>query len=156
MFKKLLFVFFLVGGLLFPLRGETELLGPLTREAILQSHPDWQEVLAAYQPDSQAIAGLKAFDRPVQVEIFLGTWCPDSKAHVSEFFKVLDLADNPLISATLVGIPRDKTQRSPYYQGKDVPKLPTFFVWVEGQEKGRIIEVPQKSMEQDLLDILLR
>jgi thiol-disulfide isomerase/thioredoxin len=146
----------MIVGLLFPIRGETESLGPLTREAVLKDCPGWQEVVALYQPDGPAIDGLKAFNRPVQVEVFLGTWCPDSKAHVSEFFKVLDLADNALISATYIGIPRDKAQRSEYYQGKDIQKLPTFLVFVEGQEKGRIIEVPLKSIEQDLLDILLR
>jgi thiol-disulfide isomerase/thioredoxin len=143
-------------GLLLPLQAETEMLGPLTREAVLKDCPDWQEVVARYQPDGTAIDGLRAFNRPVQVEVFLGTWCPDSKAHVSEFFKVLDLAENAVISTTYVGIPRDKAQRPQYYQGKDIQKLPTFLVFMNGREKGRIVEVPKKSIEQDLLDILLR
>jgi thiol-disulfide isomerase/thioredoxin len=151
------FIFFMVAiGLSLPVRGDTEMLGPLTREAVLKDCPDWQEVVALYQPDGPALDGLKAFNRPVQVEVFLGTWCPDSKAHISELFKVLDLADNLLISATYIGVPQDKAQRSEYYQGKDIQKLPTFLVFIEGQEKGRIVEVPLKSMEQDLLDILLR
>jgi thiol-disulfide isomerase/thioredoxin len=155
-FSRILIFFLVIVGLLLPVRGDTDMLGPLTREAVLKNCPDWQEVVALYQPDGPAIDGLQAFNRPVQVEVFLGTWCPDSKAHVSEFFKVLDLADNALISATYIGIPRDKAQRAEYYQGQDIQKLPTFLVFVDGQEKGRIIEVPLKSMEQDLLDILLR
>jgi thiol-disulfide isomerase/thioredoxin len=155
-FSRSLIFFLVIVGLLLPVRGDSEMLGPLTREAVLKDYPDWQEVVALYQPDGPALDGLQAFNRSVQVEVFLGTWCPDSKAHVSEFFKVMDLADNALISATYIGIPRDKAQRSEYYRGKDIQKLPTFLVFVEGQEKGRIIEVPLKSMEQDLLDILLR
>jgi len=156
MFSRRLIFFMGIVGLGLSIQGDTDMLGPLTREAILKDHPEWQEVVALYQPDSPAIDGLKVFNRPVQVEVFLGTWCPDSKAHVSEFFKVLDLTDNALISATFIGIPRDKTQRSEYYQGKDIQKLPTFLVFVEGKEKGRIVEVPLISMEGDLLDILLR
>ena len=150
------FVYLAVAGLFLSLYGESEMLGPLTREVILQDHPDWQEVVAAYQPDPQALDQLRTLDRPVRVEIFLGTWCPDSKAHVSEFFKVLDMANNPLITAAYFGLPRDKAKRAEYLQGRDIQKIPTFFIFLDGNEKGQILETPTKSMEQDLADILLR
>jgi hypothetical protein len=151
--KKAIFLISML-CLFIALQGQTEMLGPLTREAILRGLPEWQKVMASYQPDPLAVDKLKAISQPVQIEIFLGTWCPDSKAHVSEFFKVLDLADNPLLSASYIGLPRDKAKRADYLQGKDIRKIPTFIVTVGGREKGRIIETPLKSIEQDLVELI--
>lgn len=148
---------FLFLNLWLPLGGEAvELLGPLTREDIVTALPDWQVVADAYQPRAEDVERLRAVAVPVEIKIYLGTWCPDSKAHVSELFKVLDAVDNPLLSAFCVGIPRDKALRAEYYQGQTIERLPTFLVRVDGREKGRIIEVPTVSVERDLADILDR
>jgi len=136
--------------------GQSELLGPLTPDDIIGTHPDWQDVITGYVPSEQAVQKLKDISFPVQVEVFLGTWCSDSKAQVSAFFKVLDAIDSPLITASYVGVPRDKAARQPYIEGRDIQRIPTFIVSVDGQEVGRIIETPVKSVEQDLLDILIR
>lgn len=136
--------------------GQSELLGPLTPDEIIGTHPDWQDVVTGYVPAEQAIQKLKDINIPVQIEVFLGTWCSDSKTQVSAFFKVLDAIDSPLITASYIGLPKDKAARQPYIEGRDIQRLPTFIVSVDGQEVGRIIETPVKSVEQDLLDILAR
>jgi len=132
-----------------------DLAGPTTREAILEIRPSWQEVVASYQPDPEAIDKLRSLGREVQVLVFFGTWCSDSMAHVSAFFKILDLADTPLLQPRYIALPEDKAKRGPYLEGrKDVAKLPTFIVIVDGREAGRIVETPQKSVEADLVRIL--
>jgi hypothetical protein len=136
--------------------GETELLGDLTQEGILKTLPEWEETAAAYQPKPEAIQALKAVNQKAHIEVVLGTWCPDSKEHVSAFFKIIGLVDNPLLSTSYVGIPRDKEARKPYIQGKNIDRVPTFIVYTNDQEKGRIIEHPLDSIEEDLLDILNR
>jgi hypothetical protein len=153
--NHLIYLLIFIGASLI-LRGNTELLGDITREDILQSFPDWEEVMASYTPDEKALEGLQAISYPVEIEVVLGTWCPDSKRHVSEYFKVLDMVENPNFFSTYIGIPRNKESREPYIQGKNIQKVPTFIVHVEGREIGRIIEIPKKSIEQDLLDILKR
>jgi hypothetical protein len=153
--KKIIPIFL---GILFvlaiSLRGQTEMAGELNREDILQNCPDWQEVVASYFPKADIVDKLKAVNREIEIEIYLGTWCPDSKAHVSAYFKILDLVANPLIRTTYIGLPRDKQARLPYLQAKDIQKLPTFLVSIDGKEKGRIIETPAKSVEEDLLEII--
>jgi hypothetical protein len=133
---------------------QNEMLGPLSPEAILEQHPDWRAVVKAYQPKPDCIDKLRAGLREVKIEIYLGTWCPDSKAHVSEYFKVMELVDSPLFQTAYIGVPRDKGKRAPYYQGKDILKLPTFLVFVDGREIGRIVETPEKTVEEDLVRIL--
>jgi hypothetical protein len=135
--------------------GQAEMLGPLTKEAILKGVPDWQGVAAAYSPKPDSLQKLKSIQQPVRIEIYLGTWCPDSKNHVSAYFKVLDMTDNPLIQTVYIGIPRDRAARPKFLpSAKNIEKLPTFLVYKEGKELGRIIETPVKSVEEDLLAIL--
>ena len=130
------------------------MLGPLSREAILDGRPDWRAVAAAYQPKPDCVEKLRALAREVRIEIYFGTWCSDSKAHVSEYFKIMEMADNPLVQTACIGVPEDKAKRAAYTQGKDIVKLPTFLVFVDGREAGRIVETPEKSVEEDLVRIL--
>jgi alkanesulfonate monooxygenase SsuD/methylene tetrahydromethanopterin reductase-like flavin-dependent oxidoreductase (luciferase family) len=145
----------LTASILFPsIAAEEEIVGPLTRETLYEKYPDWQAVAAAYQPKPACVDALRSFGREVRIEIYLGTWCSDSKAQVSAFFKVLEMADSPLFQTVCTGIPEDKAKRAPFYQGKDIVKLPTFLVYVAGQEVGRIVETPERSVEEDLVRIL--
>ncbi|MGD9347387.1 MAG: thioredoxin family protein [Candidatus Aminicenantes bacterium] len=154
MMKNYLIYFLIFFGASLILWGDTELLGDITREDILQSCPDWEEVIHSYTPDEEAIESLQTLSYQVEIEVVLGTWCPDSKRHVSEYFKVLDRLDNSNFLSTYIGIPRNKEARESYIKGKNIQKVPTFIVRVEGREIGRIIEIPTKSIEHDLLGIL--
>ncbi len=134
----------------------TEIVGPITQEDILQNVPDWQEVVSSYFPRQEILENLKSIDYEVKIEVFLGTWCPDSKRNVSAYFKIMDLVDNLLLQTSYFGVPRNKESREPYIQGKNIVRIPTFIVFVGDTEKGRIIENPVKSVEEDLWDILNR
>ena len=134
--------------------GTSELLGPLSKEEILENFPDWQEKVASYVPNQEVIEKLQSIQYAIEIEIFLGTWCPDSKRNVSAYFKIMDLVDNPLFMTTYIGLPRDKDSRKPFIEGKNIIKIPTFIIIIDNQEKGRIIENPVKSVEEDLLDII--
>lgn len=136
--------------------GKNDLVGSLTQEDILESFPDWIEVMASYNPQAEAIEKLKAIDYVIKVEVILGTWCPDSKEHVSAFFKIMELADNPLLFSSYIGIPKEKEAREPYIQGKNIQRVPTFVVSINDEEVGRIIEHPEKSVEEDLVKIIER
>ncbi len=131
-----------------------DLVGPTTREAILEHTPSWQDLAAAYQPKPEALDKLRGLGREVRIEVYFGSWCSDSMAHVSAFFKILDLVDTPLLQPAYFGIPEAKEKRAPYTEGKDILKLPTFIVFVDGREAGRIVETPKRSLEQDLVTIL--
>jgi hypothetical protein len=131
-----------------------DLVGPTVREAILEHSPAWMDHVAAYQPEPEALDKLRALGREVRIEVYFGSWCSDSETNLSAFFKVLDLVDSPLLRTAYVGIPEAKDERAPYYQGRDVTRLPTFVVIVDGREAGRIVETPERSVEEDLVRIL--
>jgi len=134
--------------------GKLELLGPLSKEEILENFPDWQVEVASYVPDQEVIEKLQSIPSEIKIEIFLGTWCPDTKRNVSAYFKIMDMVDNPLIMTSYIGIPREDDSRKPFIEGKNIIKVPTFIIIIDNQEKGRIIENPTKSVEEDVLDII--
>ena len=134
-----------------------ELSGPVTRSQILAAAPDWEPNLAAYQPKTEALEALKKVAEPVLIETYFATWCSDSKAHVPALFSVLDRADNPLLQASYTALPRAKAERSRFIpEGRAIDKLPTFIVFLNGREIGRIVETPAHSVEEDLAALLLR
>ena len=134
---------------------QEELVGTLAKEKILDCFPDWQEKTDSYFPKLDVIGKLQVIDRPLRIEVILGTWCPDSKEHICAFFKIMEMADNPLISVSYIGVPKEKEARKEYIEGKNIIKIPTFIIYFQDQEIGRIIETPKKSLEEDLLDIML-
>jgi len=131
-----------------------DLVGPTSREAILEHSPAWQASVAAYQPRPGALDKLRALGREVRIEVYFGSWCSDSEANLPAFFKVLDLLDTPLIQTAYIGVPEAKEKRAPYGQGREIEKIPTFVVIVDGREAGRIVETPERSVEEDLVRIL--
>jgi hypothetical protein len=103
----------LSGVVLYPsFAAEDEMVGPVTREALFEKFPEWQAVAAAYQPQPDCVDKLRSWGQEVRIAIYFGTWCSDSKAHVSEFFKVLDLVDSPLFRPLVSGSPRTRTRTS--------------------------------------------
>lgn len=134
--------------------GTLELLGPLSKEEILENFPDWQMEVASYVPDQEVIEKLQSIPSEIKIEIFLGTWCSDTKRNVSAYFKIMDMVDNPLFMTSYIGLPREDDSRKPFIEGKNIIKVPTFIIIIDNQEKGRIIENPTKSVEEDLLDII--
>jgi len=134
--------------------GTLELLGPLSKEEILENFPGWQEEVASYVPNLEVIEKLQSIPSEIKIEIFLGTWCSDTKRNVSAYFKIMDMVDNPLFTTAYIGIPRDNESRKPFIEGKNIIKVPTFIILINDEEKGRIIENPVKSVEEDLLDII--
>jgi len=131
-----------------------ELVGPADRDAILARCPAWEGVAAAYQPDPASIEKLRGLSREVRIEVYFGSWCSDSEAHVSAFFKVLDLAETPLLRPVYTAVPEAKDKREPYCRERRIEKLPTFVVLADGIEAGRIVETPDKTIEADLVKIL--
>ncbi len=136
--------------------GKLELLGPLSKEEILENFPDWQVEVASYVPDQEVIEKLQSIPSEIKIEIFLGTWCPDTKRNVSAYFKIMDMVDNPFIMTSYIGIPRNNDSRKPFIEGKNIMKVPTFIILINDEEKGRIIENPTKSVEEDVLDIIIK
>jgi thiol-disulfide isomerase/thioredoxin len=88
------------------------------------------------------------------ITIVLGTWCSDSRREVPRFMKIIDLWGFPREKIRFIGVDINKIAPLEEYSGLDIERVPTFIFFEKKIEKGRIIEVPVTSLEQDTENIL--
>lgn len=142
-----------------PKNGRIVLKGPLTYTSLTrESSFDWlQSGQQAYRPNARKIKILKDRLTPekYQLVVFMGTWCADTHELLPQFFKVLQQTTYPAEKVVMYGVERDKTTRSADVRKYNVVSLPTFIVLDQaGNEKGRITESVNKSIESDLVHII--
>lgn len=112
----------------------------------------------AYITDTSSIQSLTPLLKGKTIEIFLGSWCGDSKREVPRMMKVLERSGVDTTNAHLIFVDYAlKTyKQSPQHEekGKDIHHVPTFIIYDKNKEVGRIVESPVVSLEKDLLSIL--
>ena len=107
-----------------------------------------------YQPDPVALEALRQIAQPVEIALVYGAWCPDSQREVPRFMRILKLADNTVITLTECEVNRKKQDAAGKAEEYSIRFVPTFIVIRGGTELGRIVETPEKSLEEDLVAIL--
>ena len=108
-----------------------------------------------YQLKTDAVNKLMEFDKDVlSIKIVMGVWCPDSRREVPRFMRVLDAWHFPLDKVVFIGV--DDVKQSPVgeYVKLNIQRVPTFILYKNNIEAGRIIENPVTSLEQDMVNIL--
>ncbi|MFZ6023255.1 MAG: thiol reductase thioredoxin [Bacteroidota bacterium] len=112
----------------------------------------------SYQPDSFITRLLHPLLKNKTIEIFLGTWCGDSRREVPRMLKMLESSgfDIQKVKLLFVSNAADMYKQSPQHEesGKNIKRVPTLIVYNQQIEIGRIIEYPVASLEKDLLSIL--
>ena len=134
------------------------LYGEISREQLFFDFPNWNNNYERYTPSEDAVNTLKKFaGHSLEVEIFLGTWCIDSRREVPRFFKLLDqiniIADQNI---RIWAVDREKKLETGLARERDIYRVATFIFFDGKRELGRIIETPDISLEEDLLSILER
>lgn len=111
-----------------------------------------------YSPNKEVVQSLKDDLSQYTIELFMGTWCGDSKREVPRFYKVLEAAEFSLDRLTSIAVDRDRSRykQSPggEHEGKNIHRVPTFIIYKDGKEINRIVERPIASLEQDLYAII--
>lgn len=107
-----------------------------------------------YQLDPVALEALRQIAQPVEIVLVCGAWCPDSQREVPRFMRILKLADNTGITLTECEVNRKKQDAAGKAEEYSIRFVPTFIVIRGGTELGRIVETPEKSLEEDLVAIL--
>ncbi len=112
-----------------------------------------------YQPDPVINSKLKKLiTKDISIELFLGTWCGDSKREVPRLLKILDDLAFPGKNLQLIALGGSDSlvKQSPLHEeaGKGIFRVPAIIVYRNGIEINRINEFPALSLESDLYAIL--
>lgn len=136
--------------------GVNMLYGQITREDLFNEFPSWKSKYDDYNPDKNIIGSLPERQKDLKVEIYLGTWCGDSKREVPRFFKITDQShfiDQKNIS--IWAVDRSKSLDSGLTEKKNIELVATFIFLKNEIEIGRIIESPINDLlEEDILAIM--
>jgi thiol-disulfide isomerase/thioredoxin len=114
----------------------------------------YKEEYNNYQIDTNTLKNLSKKAKKVEVKIFFGSWCSDSRREVPRFIKIMEAANIKIKKLHFQGLDRAKT--SPEYQDNKygIQYVPTFIFFRKGKEIGRIIETPIATLEKDIIKIL--
>jgi thiol-disulfide isomerase/thioredoxin len=108
-----------------------------------------------YPVNQNAIDSLSEIGKDgLSIKIVMGTWCPDSRREVPRFMKVLDAWKFPAGYLTFIGVDNGKLSPIGGYEALEIHRVPTFIIYKNNIEAGRIIENPETSLEQDMVKIL--
>lgn len=109
-----------------------------------------------YIVNSEALEKSKKNIEGKVIRIVLGTWCPDSRREVPRFIKMLDFLNFPDDKVLFINVDRNKKGLRDEVNGLEINFVPTFIIYENGREIGRIIEKPEVSLEKDLSKIVIR
>ena len=136
--------------------GVNMLYGEISRQELFAEYPNWREKYDKYVPNALYMDALSEKYPAVSVEIFLGTWCGDSRREVPRFLKITDISN--LVdedSIRIWAVDRDKQLESGLAREKNIKQVATFIFLRKGKEFGRITESPvNDSLEEDILEIM--
>ena len=132
------------------------LIGYCTREVFSDSvfakwfNPEYKN----YIPDSVAIEILKEEMKDVDITLVMGSWCDDSRIYVPHLYKILDEINYPTEEINLIAVNEEKKTEADEIEGLAIDLVPTIIFYRNNSELGRIVEVPNQSIEEDMLGIV--
>lgn len=109
----------------------------------------------AYNPNAEVLEKVKPYlNESIQIRLFMGTWCEDSRREVPTFLKVLDQLGYPRKNLNTVMV--DTLYQTPngLEKGFDIIRVPTIIFYKDTTEINRIVELPIETIEKDMLNIL--
>jgi len=141
-------------------QGNTILAGHCSVSKLyITPYKDWfDKSYNEYAVDSVTANQLQPLLENKTLEIFLGSWCGDSKREVPRMIKILQTASFDTAGLRLIFVDNSAAtyKQSPQHEEreKNIHHVPTIIVYDKRKEVGRIVESPVVSLEKDLLAIL--
>mgnify|MGYP001791702919 CR=1 FL=1 len=139
-------------------KNEKILVGKIDRSQLLdkRTFPWFQTNYTNYNSAVNTdILYLKAFNQRVTFVVFAGTWCDDTQNLLPKFYRVIDEARFQATAVTLYAVDRNKKSLKGEAETNQITNVPTFIVYKDGKEIGRIVESVKKSIELDLKEMLV-
>ena len=137
----------------------TWVLGYFTRQQLSSPpHSEWfMKGYDEYSFNTEAVNKLTDISKEgITIKIVMGSWCPDSRREVPRFMRILDIWQFPADKITWIGVDNSKLSPVGEYESLDIQRVPTFIFYKNNVEAGRIIENPVTSLEQDIVNILVK
>ena len=134
----------------------TDIIGVFERKELSNNpHAEWfNQNYSDYNLDKKTLDKLKPLFEDIEITVFMGTWCSDSRKEIPVFFKLIDKLRINENSIELIGMTLEKTTPDSLELNQNLINVPTFIFKKDGKEINRIVEFPLETIEKDILEIL--
>lgn len=95
--------------------------------------------------DAAAVAAFSKNKDKFKMVVFGGTWCGDTKNLLPIFYRLVEKSGYPEKNITLIGVDRAKTAPNDLHLKYNIKNVPTFIVFKDGKEIGRVVEYGTKG-----------
>jgi thiol-disulfide isomerase/thioredoxin len=115
----------------------------------------FQQNQTAYTPNAAVVENIKKATPGMQLVVFGGTWCDDTRQILPKFYTIADAAGFAADKITLLGVDRNKKTLSHLAEAFGITNVPTFIVMKDGKELGRVIEYGKTGQwDKEIADII--
>ena len=134
----------------------TDIIGLFDRKELSNNpHAEWfDQNYLDYKLDQKTLDKLKPLFKDLEITVFMGTWCSDSRKEIPVFYKLIDKLNFSEESIELIGMTLEKTTPDSLELNQNLINVPTFIFKKDGKEINRIVEFPLETVEKDILEIL--
>jgi thiol-disulfide isomerase/thioredoxin len=134
----------------------TDIIGLFDRKELSNNpHSEWfNQNYSDYNLDQETLDKLKPLFKDIEITVFMGTWCSDSRKEIPVFYKLIDKLNFSEESIELIGMTLEKTTPDSLEFNQNLINVPTFIFKKDGKEINRIVEFPLETIEKDILEIL--
>jgi thiol-disulfide isomerase/thioredoxin len=132
------------------------LYGEISIDQLFYDFPEWKSLFDSYRVKHSVLDSLKNLStNMLEIDVFLGTWCGDSKREVPRFLKIISETNLiPLDKIRLFAVDRNKKLENGLAIQNDILRVATIIFKRNSKEIGRIVEFPEKSLESDIVKII--
>lgn len=135
--------------------GKHILVGYVTREAFADTLFSWYDKnFEEYKVNTSILEGIEEEIADIEITAVIGSWCGDTKRELPRFHKILDYLNFPSENLKMIALDVDKKTDVEEFDKLKVSFVPTLIFYKNGEEIGRIVEQPYKSLEDDIVYIL--
>jgi thiol-disulfide isomerase/thioredoxin len=130
-------------------------LGVISEAKLLSDFSGFNDNFQKLSPSKQQQKVIAQWPETLHIEIYFGTWCPDSEREVPKLLKLLK--ENSNISVTLIALDYQKHDPQQLATTHNVKYTPTMIIYRDKSKKeelGRIIERPKQSLVDDIQQFL--
>ncbi|WP_192823444.1 thioredoxin family protein [Rufibacter sp. LB8] len=132
------------------------LIGPTTRVAFEKArYSTWfHPTYLRYKPNEKLMEELVPLLEGVTIKAFIGSWCLDSQRELPRLFKILDAARIPYSRMEMTSLREDKSALNNEDKTYSITAVPTFILYKDGKEVGRIVETAYPTLEMNMITLL--
>ena len=107
-----------------------------------------------YNVKEDLISQLKPLTSNISIDVYLATWCGDTKRMLPKFIKILDHLGYNLNKVNYYALDKQKKGLKTINKKLKIRYVPTIIFYRNGKEINRIVEKHIESTEADMLNIL--